>query len=125
MTPCRTVDPELFFDLDRADAAKRICGGCSVAAACLASALERDEPWGVWGGQSTEERQAMQMLAFLEPVACGPQHGDRSCYTAGCREPECTAANTAYIAAWRAKGPVTAPASVDIAQLALPIGADL
>ncbi len=32
-------------------AAKAICAECTVATACLRGALERHEPWGVWGGQ--------------------------------------------------------------------------
>ncbi len=32
-------------------AAKAICAECSVQVACLRGALERQEPWGVWGGQ--------------------------------------------------------------------------
>ena len=44
---------ELFFSeqLDDIAAAKEICTGCPVQAPCLAGALERREPWGVWGGQ--------------------------------------------------------------------------
>ena len=51
--PCRQVDPELFFAEAPADveAAKALCVPCPLRAACLAGALERREPWGVWGGQ--------------------------------------------------------------------------
>ena len=51
--PCRQVDPELFFAEAPADveAAKALCRDCPVREACLAGALERREPWGVWGGQ--------------------------------------------------------------------------
>jgi WhiB family redox-sensing transcriptional regulator len=50
--PC-TQDPELFFaesphDVERA---KAMCRGCPARLACLAGALERSEPWGVWGGE--------------------------------------------------------------------------
>jgi WhiB family transcriptional regulator, redox-sensing transcriptional regulator len=31
--------------------AKAICGKCSLADACLQGAIERAEPWGVWGGE--------------------------------------------------------------------------
>lgn len=31
--------------------AKRVCAVCPVMTPCLAGALERAEPWGVWGGQ--------------------------------------------------------------------------
>jgi WhiB family transcriptional regulator, redox-sensing transcriptional regulator len=46
-------DPDLFFAEFPADIAraKALCRGCPAAAACLAGALERAEPWGVWGGE--------------------------------------------------------------------------
>ena len=43
----------LFFSdvpLDTARA-KAICGKCALAVSCLEGALERAEPWGVWGGE--------------------------------------------------------------------------
>ena len=51
--PCRREDPELFFAESPSDVelAKALCGTCPVRAECLASAIERREPWGVWGGQ--------------------------------------------------------------------------
>ena len=51
--PCHREDPELFFAESPGDVelAKALCGGCPVRQACLASAIERREPWGVWGGQ--------------------------------------------------------------------------
>lgn len=50
--PCRT-DPELFFAEAPADVelAKALCVDCPVRKICLAGALERSEPWGVWGGE--------------------------------------------------------------------------
>ena len=36
------------FDLARA---KAICGRCGLAETCLSEALERVEPYGVWGGK--------------------------------------------------------------------------
>ncbi len=39
---------EDLFDLARA---KAICGKCRLAELCLDGAIERQEPWGVWGGQ--------------------------------------------------------------------------
>ncbi len=43
----------LFFSEELQDiaAAKRICALCPVLAECLEGALDRREPWGVWGGQ--------------------------------------------------------------------------
>jgi WhiB family transcriptional regulator, redox-sensing transcriptional regulator len=50
--PCRT-DPELFFAESPQDVglAKALCGLCPVRQACLAGALQRAEPCGVWGGE--------------------------------------------------------------------------
>ena len=50
--PC-TDDPDLFFAESPVDVelAKDICRGCPARMACLAGALERREPWGVWGGE--------------------------------------------------------------------------
>jgi WhiB family redox-sensing transcriptional regulator len=50
--PCR-MDPELFFAETPADVelAKALCLDCPIRRACLAGALERQEPWGVWGGE--------------------------------------------------------------------------
>jgi WhiB family redox-sensing transcriptional regulator len=51
--PCRVNDPELYFAESPSDVelAKALCRGCPVRVECLASALERREPWGVWGGE--------------------------------------------------------------------------
>jgi WhiB family redox-sensing transcriptional regulator len=51
--PCRSNDPELFFADSPADVeyAKTLCHTCPVRLTCLAGALERHEPWGVWGGE--------------------------------------------------------------------------
>ena len=51
--PCRQESPELFFAETPQDVeiAKALCQSCPVRAECLAGALERREPWGVWGGQ--------------------------------------------------------------------------
>jgi WhiB family redox-sensing transcriptional regulator len=51
--PCRLNDPELFFAESPADveSAKALCLTCPVMAECLAGAIARHEPWGVWGGQ--------------------------------------------------------------------------
>ena len=35
-------------DVERA---KALCSGCPLLRECLDGALERGEPWGVWGGQ--------------------------------------------------------------------------
>ncbi len=50
--PC-TEDPELFFaeSPEDVETAKAMCRGCRARLACLTGALERREPWGVWGGE--------------------------------------------------------------------------
>jgi WhiB family redox-sensing transcriptional regulator len=51
--PCRRENPELWFAETPQDVeiAKALCLDCPVRAECLAGALERREPWGVWGGE--------------------------------------------------------------------------
>jgi WhiB family redox-sensing transcriptional regulator len=51
--PCRVNDPELWFAESPADVefAKSLCQACPIRQACLTGALERREPWGVWGGE--------------------------------------------------------------------------
>ncbi|HET7015504.1 MAG TPA: WhiB family transcriptional regulator [Streptosporangiaceae bacterium] len=50
--PC-AGDPDLFFaeSPDDVELAKSLCGDCPARKACLAGAIERREPWGVWGGE--------------------------------------------------------------------------
>lgn len=43
---------EEFVDIQRA---KAVCSKCSSQAECLLGALDRAEPWGVWGGELLEE----------------------------------------------------------------------
>lgn len=54
--PCRTYDPDLWFADSPADleVAKSLCVDCPLRVECLAGALERREPWGVWGGEIFE-----------------------------------------------------------------------
>jgi WhiB family redox-sensing transcriptional regulator len=54
--PCQVEDADLWFaetpsELERA---KQFCDSCPVRLACLSGALERREPWGVWGGEIFE-----------------------------------------------------------------------
>jgi WhiB family transcriptional regulator, redox-sensing transcriptional regulator len=50
--PC-TDNPDLFFAEAPADLeqAKTLCQGCRARIDCLQGALERQELWGVWGGE--------------------------------------------------------------------------
>ncbi|MEO5832551.1 MAG: WhiB family transcriptional regulator [Nakamurella sp.] len=51
--PCHSAAPDLFFAESPADLeqAKTLCQACPMRSSCLAGALERQEPWGVWGGE--------------------------------------------------------------------------
>lgn len=53
LLPCRANDSELWFAESPADVeyAKGLCQSCPVRDLCLDGALERREPWGVWGGE--------------------------------------------------------------------------
>lgn len=46
----------LFFSEEYVDVcrAKAICAKCTSREACLNDALQRQEPWGVWGGELLE-----------------------------------------------------------------------
>ncbi len=52
-TPCQQAPPDLWFSERPSDLirAQELCGECPLARECLAGALERGEPWGVWGGR--------------------------------------------------------------------------
>ena len=51
--PCTASDPELFFAESPVDLelAKTVCAECPIRKECLEGALERHEPYGVWGGE--------------------------------------------------------------------------
>jgi hypothetical protein len=56
---CAETDPEVFYpeNEDWSAPAKRVCAVCPVVAQCLGYALISGEPYGVWGGLTTAERQ--------------------------------------------------------------------
>jgi WhiB family redox-sensing transcriptional regulator len=65
---CRTADPNLFFHpqnergaarIMRDRAAKAICAQCPVRIECADYAIRAHEPYGVWGGLTEEEREAI------------------------------------------------------------------
>jgi WhiB family redox-sensing transcriptional regulator len=55
LLPCRR-QPELWFSDSPAEVeqAKRLCKQCPIRSLCLQGALQRQEPWGVWGGHLFE-----------------------------------------------------------------------
>jgi len=62
---CRSLPTEMFFHPDgergprrraREIAAKAVCASCPVIAQCRAHALAAQEPYGIWGGLTEDER---------------------------------------------------------------------
>lgn len=51
--PCRVQDSALWFGERPAEleTAKEFCRSCPARLGCLAGAVERHEPYGVWGGE--------------------------------------------------------------------------
>lgn len=51
--PCQDGDSDLFFSERPAELARaqEACRGCPLRQQCFDAALERGEPWGVWGGE--------------------------------------------------------------------------
>lgn len=65
---CRGTDTEQFFHPEnergprragREAAAKAICARCPVIDACASYALKVREPYGIWGGMSESDREAI------------------------------------------------------------------
>jgi len=59
----------LFFSEEYVDVqrAKAICAKCSSRQDCLSAALDRAEPWGVWGGELLEDGQDPSLERLLSP----------------------------------------------------------
>lgn len=68
--PCQTSDPDAWFpEQSHTDPyantqsyylAKKLCDQCPVKAQCLAYALANEEEFGMWGGTTPRQRQAMR-----------------------------------------------------------------
>ena len=63
---------DLFFsdEIPAIRAAKAICATCPMAEPCLAGAVARREPWGVWGGQLFKDGK---ILAVKRPRGRPPK----------------------------------------------------
>ncbi|QIS05747.1 WhiB family transcriptional regulator [Nocardia brasiliensis] len=55
--PCRAGDPDLWFAESpvQLEQAKALCASCPIRKGCLTAAMDRREPWGVWGGEIFEQ----------------------------------------------------------------------
>lgn len=53
LVPCQEHPADLWFAELPAEVehAKELCGPCPFRVQCLDGAVQRGEPWGVWGGQ--------------------------------------------------------------------------
>lgn len=62
LAACRGMGPKLFFPGHGEDTsqAKVVCKGCPVREPCLNDALDNGEHFGVWGGTSERERDAIR-----------------------------------------------------------------
>lgn len=74
---CRDLDPEAFFHPDgergprrrnRENAAKAVCASCPVIVACRAHALAVQEPYGIWGGLSEDDRAVILERQGVTPL---------------------------------------------------------
>lgn len=56
---CLSRDPELFFSGfdEHVAEAKRVCAGCPLIEACRERARVTREQFGVWGGETEQERR--------------------------------------------------------------------
>ena len=75
---CRSEDTELFFHPEgergprrsgREASAKAVCARCPVLEMCRQHALSAREPYGVWGGMSESEREAVYARTVAQPEA--------------------------------------------------------
>ena len=73
---CKDLPSETFFHPDgergpsrknRIKNAKAICNQCPVIKECLKHALDIQEPFGIWGGTSEEERAELLSVRRFNP----------------------------------------------------------
>ncbi len=64
---------QLFFSDDVIDIAraKAICSKCKLSISCLEGALDRAEPWGVWGGELIDNGR---IVVHKRPRGRPPKH---------------------------------------------------
>ena len=100
---CRGMDSSMFFSPDtergprrrrREAAAKAICAHCPVLAQCRTHALQVQEPYGIWGGLTENERTGRLTLATSvsenaprsaskTPISTGARRGRTATAVAG------------------------------------------
>lgn len=75
---CRKHDPELFFPIGtsgpallQAEQAKAVCRECPIGKDCQDWATATRQPYGVWGGESEQERLDRLRRAGIRVVRSG------------------------------------------------------
>lgn len=55
--PCMLFDAEWWFSENQFDreVARSLCHTCPLRQTCLRTALEGEEPWGIWGGEILQD----------------------------------------------------------------------
>ncbi len=86
---CRD-NPELAYDDTRTADAKAACLRCPVRDLCRDTAIQAQEPWGVWGGLTVAERERHRAGAAVVACAgcgldCVPATGE---HCTACRPPQ-------------------------------------
>lgn len=112
---CRAV-PELDWidarpGTPQALACRLVCAACPVRHACAVDALQRGEPWGIWGGLDRRDRRELaRAYGYPEPAVL-PEHGTNARRVKhGCTCPDCRQAHAMYEAERRAKARAKAKA---------------
>jgi len=60
---CAQVDGDLWYPERGGKGtrdAKKVCAVCPVRLLCLEHALRTEEPWGIWGGLTEQERKRLR-----------------------------------------------------------------
>ena len=79
---CRGMDTEVFFPQvgnnfnspamrQLVDNAKNICAGCPVREPCVEYALNNREPYGIFGGMTTDERRILARKRGMPSIPTG------------------------------------------------------
>lgn len=80
-TPCRDVDPELFFPIGGGDTslaayrpdavAREVCRSCPLMDPCADWAAATGQRWGIWGAldpvELAKRRRAWELASWLRP----------------------------------------------------------
>jgi WhiB family redox-sensing transcriptional regulator len=71
LAQCQQADPEAWYPEKGSPTkgAVRVCNRCPVRTECLEFALETQEPHGIWGGKTEQERRTLLRRGGLAVAA--------------------------------------------------------